>query len=97
MFKSYYTTGTTKIVDVFVNDNNPNVDIGVDSNGDKHFVFTQRVASDNWVIEHNLGKYPSVTVVDSADNVVMGDVIYLSKNRLEVIFVSPFSGKAYLN
>lgn len=64
---------------------------------DKHFVFTQNVASDLWYVVHNLNKYPSVTVVDSGQNVVIGEVSYIDENTLQIEFTAPFSGKAYLN
>lgn len=61
------------------------------------YVFSQSVASDSWEIQHNLGKYPSVTVVDSGGNTVVGDVQYLDRNNITIRFASPFSGNAYLN
>jgi hypothetical protein len=60
-------------------------------------VFTQAVASSEWVINHSLNKKPSVTVVDSADTVVVGEVVYNTNSRLTVSFEATFSGKAYLN
>lgn len=60
-------------------------------------VFTQAIASDEWVINHSLNKKPSVTIVDSADTVVVGEVVYNTNNRLTVSFEATFSGKAYLN
>lgn len=65
--------------------------------GDKNFVFSQNVASDLWEINHNLNKFPSVTVVDSGNNIVIGEVTYINENSLQIIFTSPFSGSAYLN
>ena len=67
------------------------------SGGDLNYTHTQVGASNSWSITHNLGKYPSVTVVDSGDTEVIGDVLYLSDNALEVHFTASFSGKAYLN
>lgn len=67
------------------------------SDVDKNFVFTQGSASNTWTINHNLEKFPSVTVVDSADNVVVGDITYTNTNSLTVSFSSSFSGKAYIN
>lgn len=65
--------------------------------GDKNFVFNQNVASDLWEINHNLNIFPSVTVVDSGNNIVIGEVTYINENSLQIIFTSPFSGSAYLN
>lgn len=65
--------------------------------GDLTYVFNQIVPSATWNINHNLSKFPSVTVVDSADSVVFGDVTHIDNNNLTVTFNSAFSGKAYLN
>lgn len=64
---------------------------------DKHYTYTQRIPSDEWSIIHNLNKYPSVTVVDSANNIVIGDVEYINLNEVKVAFSGKFSGKAFLN
>lgn len=69
----------------------------VNVDGDKTFVYTQRAPSATWQIQHNLNKYPSVSIVDSADSVVIGDVEYIDLNNLIVSFSSGFSGMAYLN
>ena len=66
--------------------------------GDKHFVYTQAASSNVWVIHHGLNKKPSVTVVDSAESVVIPDDIkYDSLNTCTVYFLASFTGKAYLN
>lgn len=65
--------------------------------GDKTFTFAQAIASREWTIQHGLNKYPSVTVVDSGDNIVLGDVEYIDLNNCVCRFNAPFSGKAYLN
>ena len=64
---------------------------------DKHFTHDQSNASATWVITHNLGKYASVTVVDSANTVVICDVVYDSTNQVTLSFDSATAGKAYLN
>lgn len=58
---------------------------------------TQGSASASWVITHNLGFMPNVTVQDSAGNIVEGEIAYTSSNSLTVSFASAFSGKAYLS
>lgn len=50
-----------------------------------------------WPIVHGLGRFPSVTVVDSAGSTVLGDVTYTDANNLTLHFAAPFSGTAYLN
>lgn len=61
------------------------------------YIHRQQTAAAVWTITHNLGRFPSVTVVDSADTQVVGDVDYIDENTLTVSFVAPFSGSAYLN
>lgn len=55
------------------------------------------IATVKWTITHNLGKFPSVTVVDLDNNMVIGDVDYLSTNIIQITFSIPFSGCAFLN
>lgn len=64
---------------------------------DKTFVFTQAIPADVWLIEHNLNKYPSVSVVDTGGNLICGDVEYVDINTVRCKFSSMFSGNAYLN
>ena len=61
------------------------------------YVHKQDASSDTWNVAHNLNKYPSVTIIDSGDNVVYGDIIYIDKNNLQIKFSAAFGGKAYLN
>ena len=49
-----------------------------------------------WHIHHNRGTFPSVTVIDSTNNVVFGDITYVDEYNLEVNFTAAFSGKAYI-
>lgn len=65
---------------------------------DKHFTYTQAIPSDTWVINHNLNKKPSITVVDSAGNVQIPDEAkVVDKNTVIVKFIAAFAGEAYLN
>ena len=59
-------------------------------------VHTQGTASSTWTINHDLGGYPSVMVVDSAKTVVFGEISYTSTSQVVVNFSSAFSGYAYL-
>ena len=67
---------------------------------EKNFTFTQATAASAWVITHNLGKIPSITVVDTTGNIVVGCITLTSgneENELTINFNAPFSGKASLN
>lgn len=61
------------------------------------YIYTQASPASVWTIEHNLGRYPSVTVVDSAGTAVIGGAIYLSENVVQLTFGGGFAGRAYLN
>jgi len=67
------------------------------SNADKHYTHTQSVSASQWVITHNLNKYPAVQVIDSANNFCVGEVTHNSVNQLTLDFRASFSGIAYLN
>jgi hypothetical protein len=60
----------------------------------EEYVHNQAIPSAAWIIEHNLGGYPSITVIDSANSQVEGDVVFDSTNQITVSFSSAFSGKA---
>tara|TARA_R110002060_G_scaffold37351_2_gene48475 strand:- start:572 stop:1099 length:528 start_codon:yes stop_codon:yes gene_type:complete len=61
------------------------------------FIFEQVIPAATWIITHSLNKYPSVSVVDTANTSGFGAVEYNSANQLTVTFSGAFAGKAYLN
>lgn len=61
------------------------------------YIHEQNVAASTWVIEHNLNTYPTIDIVNSAGSKVIGDVNYVSRNRIDVSFSAEFKGVAYLN
>lgn len=69
----------------------------INISGDASYVHDQIASSDVWTVNHNLNKHPSVTVVDTGDSVVVGEITYTSLNQVVLTFIAEFSGKAYLN
>lgn len=61
------------------------------------FIYEQGVSSNTWEIQHNLGKFPSVSVVDTAGNEIITSVKYIDENNIIIYMTSAFKGKAYLN
>jgi hypothetical protein len=61
------------------------------------YSFVQTLPSTTWSISHNLGKYPSTTILDSSGSLVFGDVAYIDTNTLSLSFSIAISGTAYLN
>ena len=71
------------------------------SQGSSTFVFDQVVPKMVWgtngIVTHNLGKFPSITVIDTGGTVVNGEYTYIDTNNITLNFSAPFAGKAYLN
>lgn len=65
--------------------------------GDKHYTHEQVISSSLWVINHNLNKYPSVTVVDSGKTVLLTPFQFINNDTIHIEFSGPTSGQAYLN
>lgn len=61
------------------------------------FIHEQGVSSATWTINHNLNKFPAVSVVDSAGNEIIAEVSYPDKNTCIVTMTGASKGKAYLN
>ena len=63
----------------------------------KEFIFTQAVPSIEWTVQHNMDKFPSVSVVNTNNILMYGNTTYVDANNLIINFSAGFSGKAYLN
>ncbi len=61
------------------------------------YVHTQATASSEWLVNHNLNKFPSVTVIDSAGDELLAGINYISQNSLTVSFSQATTGKAVCN
>tara|TARA_R100000935_G_scaffold37255_1_gene58325 strand:+ start:844 stop:1563 length:720 start_codon:yes stop_codon:yes gene_type:complete len=76
---------------IFSEFQNPN------TSGDASFTFTQASPATTWNIQHDMGKFPSITVIDTGDTVVTGQYTYTNNNNVVLNFSAAFAGKAYLN
>ena len=65
--------------------------------GGAGYEHTQSSAASTWTVTHNLGRHPSVTVVDSAGTEIDAELQYVSTNQLILKFGFSFAGKAFLN
>jgi len=71
--------------------------------GDVSYAHHQNNASDTWTINHNLAKFPSVSIkFSSSDNVytnvgAFAGVVYTDENNLTINLAAAESGYAYLN
>ena len=64
---------------------------------DKHFTFNQATPANPWNVQHNLNKFPSVTVALPSGQVGQADVTFIDENNLTITFAGAESGKAYMN
>ena len=64
---------------------------------DKTYEHVQNTPSATWTIQHDLGKFPSVTSVNINNVAMYGEVTYIDSNNLTINFSAGFSGKAYMN
>ena len=67
------------------------------SQGVPTFVFEQGAPATTWNIQHNLGKFPSVSVINNNNVIINGEVTYIDNNNVQLNFSAGFTGKAYLN
>ena len=65
--------------------------------GDKHYRHQQTMAAIEWICRHNLNKYPSLQIVDSAMSVFQGDIKHIDLNTTVITFTSAFCGEAHFN
>lgn len=59
------------------------------------YTHVQTVAAATWTVVHDLGYRPNVTVVDTADTMIIPGLTYLDVNRVELHFSGATAGKAY--
>jgi hypothetical protein len=64
---------------------------------DSRYTHVQGAPASVWVVTHGLGKYPSVVVIDSSNEVVSGDVRFPTLNTAVLTFSGAFSGVAAFN
>jgi hypothetical protein len=66
------------------------------------YTHSQTSSSNTWTVTHNLGRFPSVTVVDTGGTIIEAPITYNSANQLTITFFQGGSalattGKAHLN
>jgi hypothetical protein len=64
---------------------------------DKNYTYVQSTPSTQWVVVHNMNKYPNVAVFDDNNNTVWTEVVYTNLNTITINFNSAMSGTVTLN
>lgn len=66
--------------------------------GDLHYIHTQALPAQIWVIAHNLDKKPAIHVEDVSGNEMIPQIIHIDNNNAHAVFGNAsYSGKAYCN
>ena len=65
--------------------------------GDKYYEQIVSIPSTSVNIPHNLNKYPSITVMDSANEVWVVDIEHVDKNNAIITTGTPISGTVFAN
>lgn len=69
--------------------------VGPPGSPGKSFQHVQASPSAEWIVNHNLGVRPSVTVLSPGGVEVSASVIHASPNQLRVSFAQPQSGSVH--
>lgn len=69
---------------------------GSGSIGSGYLYDRNSIVAATWIIDHNLNKYPQVTLIDDEGNMFEADVFYNSLNQVTISFAQPTAGKAVL-
>lgn len=54
-------------------------------------------SNNSWTVNHNLGKYPSVTVISKSGVEIFGELSFTDVNTIQLDFSEAVEGNAYLN
>jgi hypothetical protein len=80
-----------------VNEFEGNLTMVINTSGSASYTHEQASGSTNWLVTHNLGKKPHVTVTDSAGTEIIGAITYPSLNQVSIEFSNPETGYAYIS
>lgn len=64
--------------------------------GVARFTHVQGTAAAEWIINHNLGVRPAVTVLGDGGGEVWAEILHLDPNQLRIYFDAPATGSALL-
>lgn len=64
---------------------------------DANFLYTLDGSTNVYAIDHNLNKYPAVTIFDANNAEVETQIVFNTLNRATLTFSLPFTGKASFN
>ena len=60
-----------------------------------YYEHTQAMLATEWIVFHQLGRHPAVSVEDAVGNQMQASVYYTSMDELRITFASSVTGKVY--
>jgi hypothetical protein len=70
---------------------------GPGGSADLAYLHVQGTPSTSWAINHMLGKFPSITVVDGTGNEIEADISHTDDDHAVATFATAVSGSAFVN
>lgn len=61
------------------------------------YTHSQTTSSTTWDITHNMNKYPHISIFDDTNDLVFGNIEYISLNEVRITFSKTIKGMCYLN
>ena len=89
------SSGNVKNIADVITGSGANTKIRVDA-GPPQVIFIQSTATSEWIIDHNLGRFPQVTTTDTDGVLMAGQVTWPTINRVVITFTPATAGRAVL-
>jgi hypothetical protein len=86
--------GDSELLELDMGTTGPQGPPGADGADASSYTHTQASASSTWTIAHNLGWRPTITVLTTGGLQVIAEIVHLSTNTAQVLFVEPMAGSA---
>lgn len=61
------------------------------------YTHVQSAAADVWTINHNLGRYPAITLLSPGLAEFIGEIVHTSINQAIAYLATPYTGIAHCN
>lgn len=97
----------TRVLSDYIRASTPDSVLGLDEWRQRKVLYNhaQTIARDNWIIEHNLGTFPSISVFvnlplendpDNTEEIIPTDIIVIDENNMRLVFERSWAGLAQL-
>jgi hypothetical protein len=75
----------------------PDMSVAWEKLGGSSYTHKQSTANTQWTVNHNLGKKPSIHIVDESNTEVIGEITYIDDTQVVLSFNIAIKGEAYCN